>query len=81
MITIANFILFTFVRRFLPAFVRYWAYDVRYNAWANDPKHGDYFQARQSPAFDHAAWSRQRAQERDAIVLTTAQYKRKHKKA
>lgn len=79
--TIQNAILFSFLGQMLPAFIRAWAYDARYNAWANDPKFGDLAQASQAPGFDYASWTRQRATERDAIVLSRSQFNAKHNRA
>lgn len=79
--TIYSFILFSTLGQMLPAFIRGWAYDARYNSWANHPRFGDLAQASKAPGFDFAAWTRQRAVERDAIVLKRSQFTAKHHRA
>lgn len=68
MTTFLNFLLFSFVAKFLPVCVKAWAYDTRYNAWAHCPVWGDLAQAQRATNFDLAAFQAQRAAERAAVI-------------
>jgi len=74
---LCGWILFSVIGQLLPLAVRYWAYDYRYNRWANCPVWGDLAQARKMPGFNMVEFELSRQIERDCSALSLEAFKAK----